>query len=163
MNALARIVAEYLEAVRGFSRPARLFLLSTSLTFAAYGVNSVLFNLYLTAGGFRESFVGRVVSLNALGVVILALPAGLIADRWGRRRTILLGILIEGLGFAARATALSPPLIAGSSFLVGGAQALCAIAAAPYISEHSTARERTHLFSAYFSVELLCGVECSEM
>ena len=78
MNALARIVAEYLEAVRGFSRPARLFLLSTSLTFAAYGVNSVLFNLYLTAGGFRESFVGRVVSLNALGVVILALPAGLI-------------------------------------------------------------------------------------
>jgi MFS family permease len=158
MNALARIFAEYLEAVRRFSRPARLFLLSTSLTFAAYGVNSVLFNLYLTAGGFRESFVGRVVSLNALGVVILAVPAGLIADRWGRRRTILLGIVLEGMGFAARATALSPPLIAGASFLIGGAQALCAIAAAPYISEHSTTQERTHLFSAYFSIELLSGV-----
>jgi MFS family permease len=158
MNALARTFAEYREATRQFSRPARMFLLSTTLSWMALGLNSVLFNLYLITGGFRESFVGRVISLNALGVALLALPAGLIADRWGRRRCIVLGIVLEGTALAARASLLAPGLIAGASFFVGTGQALCAIAAAPFITEHSSARERTHLFSAFFSVELLAAV-----
>jgi MFS family permease len=135
-----------------------MFLLSTSLTWMAHGLNSVLFNLYLTAGGFRESFVGHIISLNALGVVLLALPAGVIADRWGRRRCIVLGTVLEGTALAARASMLSPALIGSASFLAGAGQALCAIAAAPFITEHSSARERTHLFSAFFSLELLAGV-----
>jgi len=158
MNAHARLFAEYREATRQFSRPARMFLLSTSLSWMAHGLNSVLFNLYLTEGGFRESFVGRVISLNALGVALLALPAGVLADRWGRRRCIVLGTVLEGTALAARASMLSPGVIAGASFLVGAGQALCAIAAAPFITEHSSARERTHLFSAFFSLELLAGV-----
>ena len=56
MNALAQSIAEYRDAARQFSRPARLFLLSTSLTWMAHGLSSVLFNLYLIQGGFRESF-----------------------------------------------------------------------------------------------------------
>ena len=158
MNALARTFSEYREAVRQFSRPARMFLISTSLSWVAHGLSSVLFNLYLIEGGFRESFVGRVISLNALGVALLALPAGVLADRWGRRRCIVLGIVLEGAALAVRASMLTPGLIAGASFFVGAGQALCAIAAAPFITEHSSARERTHLFSAFFSVELLAGV-----
>ncbi len=158
MSAGSGAFAEYREAVRRFSRPARLFLFSTTLSWMAHGVSSVLFNLYLTEGGFRESFVGRVVSLNALGVALLALPAGVLADRWGRRRCIVLGTVLEGLGLAARASMLSPGVIAGASFAVGAGQALYAIAAAPFITEHSEARERTHLFSAFFAVELLAAV-----
>jgi MFS family permease len=158
MKALTDTFTEYRDATRRFSRPARMFLLSTSLTWMAYGVNSVLFNLYLTAGGFRESFVGRVISLTALGVALLALPAGVLADRWGRRRCIVLGTLLEGAALAARASVLTPGVIQSASFLVGAGQALCAIAAAPFITEHSSASERTHLFSAFFSAELLAGV-----
>ena len=158
MNALAQTIAEYREATRHFSRPARMFLVSTSLTWMAYGLNSVLFNLYLTAGGFRETFVGHVISFNAMGVALVALPAGVLADRWGRRRCIVLGTVLEGAALAARASMLSPGVITVASFLVGAGQALCAIAAAPFITEHSSARERTHLFSAFFSVELLAGV-----
>ena len=158
MNALAETIAEYREAARRFSRPARMFLLSTSLTWMAHGLNSVLFNLYLTAGGFRESFVGHTISFNALGVALVALPAGVLADRWGRRRCIVLGVVLEGAALAARASMLSPGVITGASFLVGAGQALCAIAAAPFITDHSSARERTHLFSAFFSIELLAAV-----
>ena len=158
MNPLARSIADYREAARHFSLPARMFLISTSLSWTSHGLNSVLFNLYLIAGGYRESFVGRVISLNALGIVLVALPAGVLADRWGRRRTIMLGAVLEGLGLAARATVRAPEVIGAASFLVGAGQALYAIAAAPYIAEHSTVRERTHLFSAFFSVELLAGV-----
>ena len=158
MNALRRTFADYLDATRRFSRPARMFLLATSLSWMAHGLSSVLFNLYLTAGGFRESFVGRVISLNGLGVALVALPAGWLADRWGRRRCLILGAALEGVALAARAAVLSPGVIEVASFVVGAGQALYAIAAAPFITEHSTPRERTHLFSAFFSVELLAGV-----
>ena len=158
MNALRRSLDDYLEAAGRFTPPARRFLLATSLSWTAHGLGSVLFNLYLTAGGFRETFVGRAISLNALGVALLALPAGWLADRWGRRRCLILGAAIEGIALAVRAATLSPGVVATASFFVGVGQSLYAIAAAPFITEHSTARERTHLFSAFFSVELLAGV-----
>src|SRR5262245_46556282 len=111
MNALRRSLADYIAATRQFSRPARMFLLATSLSWMAHGVSSVLFNLYLIAGGFRESYVGRVVSLNALGVALVALPAGWLADRWGRRRCLILGAALEGAALAVRAATLSPGVV----------------------------------------------------
>jgi MFS family permease len=158
MTSRRNAVAEYLAATRLFSQPARRFLAATALTWCAYGLNSVVFNLYLIEAGHRESFVGHVVSLNAAGMALCAIPAGMLADRWGRRRCLLLGAVMEGLALAVRALTGSPGVIGAASFLVGAGQSLYAIAAAPFISEHSTARERTHLFSAFFSVELLSAV-----
>lgn len=158
MNPLRSTFEDYAVAARGFSRPARRFLLATLLTWAAHGVSSVLFNLYLIEGGFRESFVGRVVSLGGLGMALAALPAGMLADRWGRRRTLVLGAFVEGSAMLLRALVLSPTLICVASFGAGVGQALFAISAAPFITEHSTPRERTHLFSAFFAVELVASV-----
>jgi MFS family permease len=158
MSSLAASWREYRDAVGSFSRPARLFLLHIVLGWAGYGVNTVLFNLYLVEGGYQEGFVGGVISINALGLALAALPAGWLAERWGRRRCLLLGALLYGAGHASRALVLSPGAIYAGSMLSGVGQALTAIAAAPFLTEHSTARERTHLFSAFFATELLAGV-----
>ena len=141
-----------------FSPAARRFLLAEFLTWIGQGVFSVLFNLYLVEGGFAESFVGRAVSLNALGVALACLPAGWLADRWGRTRSIVLGAILDGIAQMIRASVLDPHAIVAASFLAGVGQALLAIAAAPFITEHSTPRERTHLFSAYFASVLIAGV-----
>src|ERR1044072_7289246 len=53
----------------------------------AHGIFSVLFNLCLVEAGASEAFVGRAISASAIGMVVAALPAGSLADRWGRRRT----------------------------------------------------------------------------
>ncbi len=158
MSPLRAAVADYREAFALFSRPARRFLAATFLAWCALGVSNVLFNRYLVAGGYGESFVGQAISLSGLGLALTALPAGLIADRWGRRRSLILGALLEGAATLARVTVLARAPILAASFLVGAGQALYAIAAAPFIAEHSTPRERTHLFSAFFSAELLAGV-----
>ena len=149
---------EYLEAVRAFSRPARFYLLTELLAWTGHGVFQVLFNLYLVAGGFTESFVGQAISLNALGLALTAMPAGFLADRWGRRRCLLLGAALDGAGMVARSALVSPGLILGASFVAGAGQALLAIAAAPFLTEHSSTRERTHLFSAFFATALAAGV-----
>src|SRR5580765_5361504 len=109
-------VGEYLAATRLFSKPARRFLAATALQWCAYGLNGVVFNLYLVQAGYKESFVGHVVSLGAAGMALLAIPAGMLADRWGRRRCLLLGAVLEGLALAARALVPSPVVIGTASF-----------------------------------------------
>jgi MFS family permease len=158
MSPIAGAWRDFTEAARLFSIPARRFLLGEFLAWVGMGIFQVLFNLYLVQGHFQEAFVGRAVSLNALGVALLALPAGWMADRWGRRRIIVGGALVDGLAQLVRATSLHPGAILAGSFISGAGQAMLAIAAAPFIAEHSSPRERTHLFSAFFAAVLFAGV-----
>jgi MFS family permease len=163
VNALTHAIADYREASRAFSRAARLYLLAEFLVWTGHGVQSVLFNLYLVEAGFRESFVGQTVSMSGLGLALTALPAGLLAERWGRRRCLMLGALVEGAGLIARSAVLEPGVIVAASFVMGAGQSLFQIAAMPFITEHSTPRERTHLFSTFFAMALLAGVVGSSL
>ena len=158
MRPLRAAWIDYREAVRLFSRPARLLLLTELLAWICHGIFAVAFNLYLLEGGFRESFVGQAISLNGLGMALASLPAGLLADRWGRRRCLILGAALDAVAQFARATFIGPEIILAGSFVAGVGQALLAIAAAPFMTEHSTPRERTHLFSTFFAATLLAGV-----
>jgi len=158
MSPFAAAWRDYRDALAHFSRPARLFLLHVALGWTGYGVNTVLFNLYLVQGGYQEAFVGRVISINGLGLALGALPAGWLAERWGRRPCVMLGAALYGTGHLSRALWLVPSTLLAGSLLAGLGQSLIAIAAAPFLTEHSTDRERTHLFSAFFATELLAGV-----
>lgn len=158
MSPLRAAWTDYREAVGLFSRPARLLLLTELLAWICHGIFAVAFNLYLLAGGFRESFVGTAISLNGLGMALASLPAGVLADRWGRRRCLILGAALDAVAQFARATFPAPEIILAGSFVAGVGQALLAIAAAPFMTEHSTPRERTHLFSTFFAATLLAGV-----
>lgn len=158
MSPLRRAFDDFRDAAREFSRPARLYLFSEFLAWTGHGIMSVLYNLYLIEAGFKESFVGTAVSVSALGLALTALPAGVLAERWGRRRCLVLGAVLDGVGFVVRASVLEPGPILAASFVAGAGQSMLAIAAAPFITEHSTPRERTHLFSAFFAFALLAGV-----
>lgn len=158
MTALRSALADFLDAARAFSPPARVYLLAEFLVWTAHGVFAVLFNLYLVEAGHPERFVGRAISMNAIGLVAAALPAGLLAERWGRGRSLVLGAALEGVGHLLRASLTEPGAILASGVVIGAGQALFQIAAAPFLTEHSTPRERTHLFSTFFASALLAGV-----
>ncbi len=149
---------DYRETVSAFTGPARRLLFSTFLAWGALGIHQVLFNLYLVEGGLDVAFAGRVSSLNGLGLAIGALPAGWLADRWGRWPCLVWGIVFDALGLGARSITLSPDVIGAASFLAGVGMAMTAVAAIPFLTDHSTPRERAHLFSAFFASELVAGV-----
>lgn len=155
---LPAAVHDFRDATRAFSRPARRYLLTEFLAWAGYGVFQVLFNLLLVEAGFPESFVGRAVSVNGLGLAVAALPAGWIAERWGRRRCLLAGAALLAVGLLARAVFLEPWVILSAGFLAGVGHAGLQIAGAPFLTEHSTPRERTHLFTSFFASALLAMV-----
>ncbi len=149
---------DFRDAAGEFSRPARFYLFAEFLMWTAHGIFGVLFNLYLVEAGFPEGFVGRAIAMNAVGLALAALPAGVLAERWGRRRSLVLGAALEGLGHALRASTVHAPTILAAGVVIGAGQALFQIAAAPFLTEHSTPRERTHLFSMFFASALLAGV-----
>jgi MFS family permease len=118
----------------------------------------VLFNLYLVEAGASESFVGRAIASSGVGMVLAALPAGWLADRWGRRRTLMLGAVLEGTGHLLRALSTHSTVVLGAGLAAGLGQSLFQIAAAPFLTDQSTPRERTHLFTTFFASALLAGV-----
>ncbi len=158
MSPIRSLWNEYRDAARVFSRPARLFLASDLLAWAAQGMHQVLYNLYLVEGGYQEAFVGQAIAASAIGLALTALPAGVLADRWGRRRTLMLGVALEAAGLVVRSVVFLPMPIFAGSFLGGVGQAFVLITAAPFITEHSSTRERTHLFTSFFAVSLTAGV-----
>jgi MFS family permease len=149
---------DFVEAARLFSRPARLYLSAEFLAWTAHGIYAVIFNLYLVEAGKSESFVGQAIASTGIGMVAAALPAGWLADRWGRRRTLMLGAALEGVAHLARAYTTNDGLLIGMGFVAGLGQSFFQIAAAPFLTDHSTPRERTHLFSVFFASALLAGV-----
>jgi MFS family permease len=143
---------------REFSENAKLFLLSTFLTWTGTAFHQVLFNLYLREGAFTEEFVGRCVSMTGLGMALSALPAGILSDRIGRRLCLLLGSAGLGAAVLVRALTLDPAWLLASSFAGGAFSALVAISSSPFLSENSETHVRTHLFSTHFVVILLAGI-----
>jgi len=149
---------DFREAAALFTRPVRFYLGAEFLMWTAHGIFAVLFNLYLVEAGASAGFVGRAVSASGAGMVLAALPAGWLADRWGRRRTLMLGAVLEGAGHLVRALSTHEPLVLGGGLAAGLGQSLFQIAAAPFLTDHSTPRERTHLFATFFASALFAGV-----
>ena len=143
---------------REFSENARLFLFSTFLSWTGFSVSQVLFNLYLTEAGYGEAFAGRCAALTGFCMGLTAFPASFLADRIGRRVTLLCGSFGLGIALLLRPMTLDANLLLLASFAAGSFQALVSISASPFMSENSESHVRTHLFSAHFVSVLTAGI-----
>src|SRR5690349_13501228 len=113
--------------VRGWLRqaagglPRQFWFLWTGTLINRVGSFAVLFlSIYLTAErGFSQSQAGLILGFYGVGGAIGTLGGGVLADRWGRRPTMLIAqfgaaALMLALGFAQ-----TYPQIAVATFLLG--------------------------------------------
>lgn len=153
MPALRGLV-EYLATARRFSRNARLFLGYALMSQTGSGIWTVMFNLYLLRLGFSTAFVGIYLMVEMAFHGLVAFPAGLIADKVGRRRAFFFSTCVN---LAARGallfiTAQGDVLDNKIALLVlaavaGAGQAFHGTAGPPFIMENSQPEERPLLFS----------------
>ncbi len=73
--------------------------------------------------GWEAAAIGLVLALRQFVQQTLTVVSGTLADRWGAKKLILLGLIVRTLGFAAMAhvTALPALLLAGLLAGIGGA------------------------------------------
>ncbi|MEV6102889.1 MFS transporter [Nocardia sp. NPDC051981] len=106
--------------------PWLVFALAFGLLLADYmsrQVLSAVFPFLKTAWGLSDSRLGSLSSVVALMVGLLTLPLSLLADRWGRVRSLVLMAVLWSAATLLCAAAADYPQMLGARFLVGVGEA----------------------------------------
>ena len=108
---------------------------------------TLLLNLYLDSLGFDVAFIGLTNTLFTAFSVVCSVPAGLIADRIGRKRAMVIGLAGIALSQLGVAVFSDGRLIAASSTLFGIVGPLFLTSVPPFLTENSAPRDRAMLFT----------------
>ena len=150
-------VRRYLRQLRSFSSNARLYLVATIITGLSFSIYMLIFNLYIDASGYSRSFLGELQSMPHLISLFGALPAGVLVDRIGRKRALVLASVGWTLAYVGIVVAPGQWLLRLSMITFGLSQSLRMVTVAPFMMENSTEEERDTLFSASFGLQTLVG------
>jgi len=152
---LTQTVKKYVMRVRLFRPNARLYLLNVILSGVSMGVFRLLFNFYVLSLGFDEALLGRLVTTSSLTSLVAALPAGYLADMLGRKRSLVIGGLLNSLSIVGMVVFPHETGFYIFNGVSGFSQSILAITMAPFLMENSGEEERTYLFSFGHGLQML--------
>ncbi len=155
---MGKFVGEWNDQLKGYNRNVRLFLLASVLANIGMGIFMVIYNYYIRELGFSDQMNGRVIAMQALASAIALLPAGLMSDKFGRKRIIMIGALFAATSLLLRAVLAGDILLLAMAFTTGLFMAFIQVSSIPLLAENSTEKERVHLFSFNFALIMVANV-----
>ncbi len=150
-------ISGYVGKVQLFSPNARLYLGYTVLNGMAFGMFRLLFNFYALSLGFDEAILGQLLTMTNLVALLIALPAGIIGDRIGRKRTLILASFLTTTAVFGTVFWREMTGFFILSAILGIGQSLSGVTLGPFIMENSGEEERTYLFSFSFGIQMIAG------
>ncbi|MCL7749965.1 MFS transporter [Halalkalibacter alkaliphilus] len=155
---MGKFVGDWNDQLKGYNRNIRLFLLTSVLANIGMGIFMVIYNYYIRELGFSDQMNGRVIAMQALASAMALLPAGLMSDKFGRRRIIMIGALFAATSLLLRAVLAGEFLLLAMAFATGLFMAFIQVSSIPLLAENSTEKERVHLFSFNFALIMVANV-----
>jgi MFS family permease len=140
-----------------FTPNARLFLLATVVNGITFSGFQLFFNLFLRSRGYDLDFIGLLNAMPSGAALLVGLPMGMLSDRIGRRRAMLIGIALSTLAAWALVSTPERTVIVLMAGLMGIANSLYYLSMAPFMMRASAERERTLLFSLNFGLMTISG------
>lgn len=134
------------------------FLAATFLFNLGMYVFFFLYNLYLLDLGYQENFLGMATSAVTMGSLAGTLPAGVLAQRMGLRKALLVCFTFVSLFSALRSILVSPTPLLVCSFFAGFVGVVWAITFVPAIAQLTTEKNRTSGFSIAFFLGTAVGI-----
>ena len=95
--------------------PVRRILLHSMLLGFSGSIADLLFNFYLISLGYAADTAGLLATISRVAGVVLGLPIGLLIDRAGARRALLVGVALYAGGWALK-------LLSGSLWALSAAE-----------------------------------------
>jgi MFS family permease len=117
-----------------------------------------LYNIYLLDRGFKENFLGLMISSMNIGSIACTIPAGILIQRFGIRRSLLLCIAMVSAASVARALFAPQSAILGLALLAGFLTTIWAVAISPAIALLTSEKSRPFGFSVVFSSGIGVGI-----
>src|SRR5216683_5014098 len=133
---------------------ARLIFVMRGLRQFSYGLLAVLLGVALADEGFSTVAIGVLITVSLLGDMVGTYVIGLVADTWGRRRTLaLLALLMAATGVVFGLVTSYPVLLVAAFF---GTLGNSASETAPFLpidqamlAQITAPERRTALFARY--------------
>ncbi|HCG02319.1 MAG TPA: MFS transporter [Chloroflexi bacterium] len=144
-----------------WNRDTRLIVAARGLRSFSYGLLSVLLGVALSNAGFSPAAIGALLTVSLAGDFVSTYLVGVMADAWGRRRTLIgLALLMAATGAVFGLSHNYPLLIAAGFF---GTLGVSASETAPFLpleqamlAEIGDASRRTERFAHYNLVASVC-------
>ena len=105
-----------------------------------------------------DSQLGALVSIVALSAAVLTIPLSLVADRWGRVRSITLMAVVWSLATVACGMATSYNQLLAARAVVGFGEAACGAAGAALLAHAFPERQRATVLGAFQSAAMFGSV-----
>lgn len=133
---------------QGLAKDAKYLIIQSILPSVAYGLFFTDISYFLTTiQGLSYSFMGLVITTMGISTFISSVPLGILADRYGRKKTLILGNLIAGIIIAVFAFTTNPALLLVAAVFEGISEAAFSASSGALLAEHADAQSRNSVFS----------------
>jgi MFS family permease len=119
-------------------------------------ISTLTINYYAHSLGYRPDFIGLLSAMPALGSLISAVPSGVLADRLGRKPTLITTAILTPLFLGGIGLVTSAPLLLMCAFLQGVVSSAYWVTNIPLLIESTTERQRVGVLA--LNSFLLLGV-----
>jgi MFS family permease len=138
-------------ALEGVGRDAKLLLASSFVGGVSYAFFFLILPFYLLSAGYDATWIGTVNAVFGVSMTVFIIPAGMLADAFGRKTFNLIGYAIMGLGIFVLALSPSPPAIIGGAALAGFGGSLTFASSGALLAGSVPSEHLTRIFSySYF-------------
>lgn len=149
---------DWVNSYKSYNRNVKLILLIEILFSIGIGMFMIIYNLYIRSIGHSQMVVGNVVATMSLATAIALIPAGILSDRFGRKRVILIGGFTTVITLILRSIIIDQAGLITTAFIEGLFVSLIQVSFIPLLSENSTDQQRVHLFSMLFALSMVSNV-----
>jgi len=157
-RALRAAITEYAQAVRHFSRNARLFLAALGIQSLGIGILVTVFAIYVKSAGLSEAVVGDVEGSLALASAAICLLAPPLIAVFGYRRLLIVAAMLYGVARLGQAGLPEAGVLLAFGAMYGSGDGLMQSAPVSFLAENSTPFERSHLYTADLFVRVMGGM-----
>ena len=132
----------------GIPKEAKYLIYSGILPAVAYGMFSTDIAYFLThIQGLSDVFMGTLIMIMGLSAVAFSIPLGMISDRYGRKKMLIVGNIIASAVIAVFALSDVPSILVIVAFLSGISEASFATSSSAMLAEKAGDHKRTAVFS----------------
>jgi len=158
MALFSEVFSEYAAALSRAHRNVRLFFAASFLYQLGTGFSSVLYNLYIRGLGYPDTVAGAYVAASSLAGALSLIPAGIIANKIGQRKSIVISVCLVACIAVIQAFVKSVPVMIVGAFLEGMVGSVLWVSALPLLAQNTEKVDRLHLFSLNFGLSLAAQV-----
>jgi MFS family permease len=150
---MTRLSFEYLRRLSAKAPRGQFWLFFSASVFFSFGFSIFffLFNLYLLGFHLNERSIGLISGFMAFGSILGTIPAGMCAERFGIRNTLVSGLLCTVVFSLLRIWFLAQPAQLALAVLTGMTLCCWAVCLSPTVASLTREQDRPFAFSLVFS------------